>query len=98
MWHTIVGRLTMHTEKHQFETQANRRYESVGRGGYAVGGIPWYNLYYGGYGYGSGYYGGSGTTKDLTEAEKSEIRMETYDGTATGSGEGTGYDSGSGAL
>jgi hypothetical protein len=96
----MVGRLTMHTEKHQFETKADRRYESVGRGGYAVGGIPWYNLYYGGYGYGygSGYYGGSGTTKDLTEAEKSEIRMETYDGTATGSGEGTGYDSGSGAL
>jgi len=41
----------MDTDRKQFKVKKHKHYETVGRlgGGYVVGGIPWYNIYYGGF-------------------------------------------------
>lgn len=58
----------MHTEKHQFEVKKNRRHRVVGRsgGGYVVGGIPWFQMYYG------GYWGGTASGNDNSPNETAQ--------------------------
>lgn len=89
----------MHNEKHQFEVKKNRRYQRVGRGGgYVVGGIPWSQLYYGGYGYYGGYYGGVGpgnNNNNPNETAQNGFGQESGDG-GTGDVSGSGGDSASG--
>ncbi len=77
----------MHTEKHQFKVKKNRRHQTVGRsGGYLVGGIPWFQLYYG------GYWGGTGPGNDKSPNETAQngFGQESNNGTGTGDVSGSG--------
>jgi len=75
----------MHTEKHQFKVKRNKRHQVVGRsGGYLVGGIPWYQLYYG------GYWGGTapGNDKGTNETAQNGFGQESGYGAGNVSGSG----------
>jgi len=86
----------MHNEKHQFNVKKHKRHRTVGRlgGGYVVGGIPWSQLYYGGYGYYGGYYGGVGPGNSNNSGQESG-----NDGDVGGSaGDAAGDGGGSGSM
>jgi hypothetical protein len=86
----------MHNEEHQFEVKKRKGHRTVGRlgGGYVVGGIPWSQLYYGGYGYYGGYYGGVGPGNSNNSGQESG-----NDGDVGGSaGDAAGDGGGSGAM
>lgn len=87
----------MHNEKHQFEIKKNRRHRVVGRsgGGYVVGGIPWSQLYYGGYGYYGGYYGGVGPGNNNGSGQESDNGATDAAG---GTGDGASDGGGSGGM
>jgi hypothetical protein len=87
----------MAKEKKQFTVGNHNHHGTVGRlgGGYAVGGIPWFQLYYGGYGYYGGHFGGMGTGNNNSSGQ------ESGDGTGDVSGSGgdaAGDGGGSGAM
>jgi hypothetical protein len=80
----------MATEKKQFKVKKHKHHRTVGRlgGGYVVGGIPWSQLYYGGY----GYYSGVGPGNSNNSGQESG-----NDGD-TGAGDGASDGGGSGAM
>lgn len=60
----------MTIDKKQFEVKRHEHHETTGRlgGGYAVGGIPWYTLYYGI----GGYWGGANSGNDQSSNETAQ--------------------------
>ena len=95
----------MHNEKHQFEVKKRKGHRTVGRlgGGYVVGGIPWSQLYFGGYGYYGGYYGGVGPGNDHSPNETAQngFGQESDSGignASDGAGAGAGDGGGAGSM
>ena len=91
-----MGVLAMHNEKHQFEVKKRKGHRTVGRlgGGYVVGGIPWSQLYFGGYGYYGGYYGGVGPGNDNSPNETAQNGFGQESN--NDSGDNSGSDAGAG--
>ena len=91
----------MHNEKHQFNVKKHKRHRTVGRlgGGYVVGGIPWSQLYFGGYGYYGGYYGGVGPGNDNSPNETAQngFGQESNNDSGDNSGSDAGAGDGGGA-
>jgi hypothetical protein len=76
-----------------------QRYNSVGRSGHSISGVPWYALYYvigfGGYG---GYYGtGYGNDDSPNETAQNGFGQETGNGSDS-SGNDSGDGGGGGAM
>jgi hypothetical protein len=96
-----MGVLAMHNEKHQFEVKKRKGHRTVGRlgGGYVVGGIPWSQLYFGGYGYYGGYYGGVGPGNDNSPNETAQngFGQESNNDSGDNSGSDAGAGDGGGA-
>jgi hypothetical protein len=89
----------MAKEKKQFKVKKHKHHATVGRlgGGYAVGGIPWFQLYYG------GYWGGTapGNDNSPNETAQNGFGQESGDGASNVSGSGGASASdggGSGAM
>lgn len=80
----------MATEKKQFKIKKHKHHRTVGRlgGGYVVGGIPWSQLYYG------GYWGGVGPGNDNSPNETAQNGFGQESGNGGDAGAGTGASDG----
>ena len=89
----------MATDKPQFKVKKHKHHETVGRlnGGYAVGGIPWFQIYYGGF-WGGGTAPGNDNSPNET-AQNGFGQESGYGGDVGGSTGATASDGGgSGAV
>jgi len=80
----------MATEKKQFKVKKHKHHRTVGRlgGGYVVGGIPWSQLYYG------GYWGEVGPGNDNSPNETAQNGFGQESGNGGDAGAGTGASDG----
>lgn len=98
MGQVIVRGLGVAIDKKQFKVKKHKHYTTTGRlgGGYVVGGIPWYALYYGV----GGYWGGVGPGNDQSPNETAQNGFGQESGSGIGNasdGAGAGAGDGGGA-
>jgi len=92
-----MGVLAMALDKKQFKVKKHKHHRTTGRlgGGYVVGGIPWYTLYYGM----GGYWGGAGPGNDQSPNETAQngFGQESNNDSGDNSGSDAGAGDGGGA-
>jgi hypothetical protein len=91
--------LTVATDKKQFKVKKHKHHTTTGRldGGYVVGGIPWYVLYYGV----GGYWNGSAPGNDQSPNETAQNGFGQESGSGIGNasdGAGAGDGGGVGSM
>jgi hypothetical protein len=91
--------LTVAIDKKQFKVKKHKHHRTTGRlgGGYVVGGIPWYTLYYGV----GGYWNGSAPGNDQSPNETAQNGFGQESGSGIGNasdGAGAGDGGGAGSM